>query len=239
MSIQKRRARSYHRVMLFLAMSCLQGRPMRAAFDELRPLADGVQLTPGNVPTAGFAAHVAACAAAGTAVRAHHGFAFAERKREVWAADGQCRVAAESVHPPTSDHAAALHFLEQLERLPANVVLETLYPGYCLGDDDGIARAIDLQRRLAVDVSHVFLALTAGTMTMRTWQRLEAYEQVVEVHVSANDGRSDSHRPLARDSFGLDWARERAGAGTPLVLECYFHRLDGEQRRRQVDLLRG
>jgi hypothetical protein len=236
---QKCAAGTYHHAMVFLAMSCLQGRPMRTAFDELRPLADGVQLTPGNVPTAGFRAHVAARAAAGTKVRAHHGFSFEARKREVWAADGQCRVAVESVHPPTSDHPAALHFLERLEELPASVVLETMYPGYCLGDDDSIARAIDLQRRLAVDVSHVFLALIAGTMTKRTWQRLQEYEHVVELHVSANDGRSDAHRPLAHDTFGLDWARARARAGTPLVLECYFHRLDGDERRRQVELARG
>jgi hypothetical protein len=224
--------------MLFLAMSCLQGRPMQAAFDELRGLADGVQLTPGNVPSANFRGHVQAAATV-TAVRAHHGFSFVARRREVWDDDGNCRVTAESVHPPTSDHPAARHFLAQLAQLPARVVLETMYPGYCLGDDAGVHEAMALQRPLAVDVSHVFLALAAGTMTMGTWARLQEYERIVEVHLSANDGRSDAHRPLARDSFGLDWARAKGRAGTPLVLECYFHRLDHDERRRQVELARG
>jgi hypothetical protein len=222
--------------MLFLAMSCLQGRPMQAAFDELRRLADGVQLTPGNVPSADFRGHVQAGA---TPVRTHHGFSFVARRREVWSDDGACRVAAESVHPPTSDHAAAREFLARLPQLPARVVLETMYPGYCLGDDASLAQAMALQRPLAVDVSHVYLALVAGTMTTGTWARLRDYEHIVEVHLSANDGRSDAHRPLTRDSFGLDWARAKGRAGTPLVLECYFHRLDDDERRRQVALARG
>jgi hypothetical protein len=209
---------------------------MQAAFDELRPLADGVQLTPGNVPTADFRQHVGAAA---TAVRRHHGFAFAARRREVWAADGSCRVTAESVHPPTSDHAAARDFLARLAALPASVVLETMYPGYCLGDDASLGQAMALGRPLAVDVSHVYLARVAGTMMAAMWARLQEYEHVVEVHLSANDGRSDAHRPLGRDAFGLGWAQARGRAGTPVVLECYLHRLDGDERRRQVDLARG
>lgn len=35
--------------MLFVAMSCLQGRPMAGAFDELAALGAGLQLTPGNL----------------------------------------------------------------------------------------------------------------------------------------------------------------------------------------------
>lgn len=46
--------------MLLVAMSCLHGRPMVAAFDELAALGAALQLTPGNQPTPGFAAHVAA-----------------------------------------------------------------------------------------------------------------------------------------------------------------------------------
>jgi hypothetical protein len=222
--------------MLFLALSCLQGRPMQAAFDELRRLADGVQLTPGNVPTADFRRHVGT---AGTALRRHHGFSFAARRREVWDADGRCRVSAESVHPPTRDHAAARDFLARLPSLPADVVLETMYPGYCLGDDASVLEAMALARPLAVDVSHVYLARVAGTMTEATWARLQDYEHIVEVHLSANDGRSDAHRSLARDTFGLPWAQAQGRAGTPLVLECYMHRLDGDERRRQVDLARG
>jgi len=46
--------------MLFVALSCLQGRPMARAFDELAALGAGIQLTPGNFPTAAFRDHVAA-----------------------------------------------------------------------------------------------------------------------------------------------------------------------------------
>lgn len=44
---------------LYLALSCLQGRPMQSAFDELTELQPaGIQLTPGNAPTYGFEEHV-------------------------------------------------------------------------------------------------------------------------------------------------------------------------------------
>ena len=62
--------------MLFVALSCLQGRPMAAAFDELAALGTGIQLTPGNLPTADFVAHVAA---SGVTTRTHHGFAWRAR----------------------------------------------------------------------------------------------------------------------------------------------------------------
>ncbi len=48
---------------------------MRAAFDELVALADGVQLTPGNHPTRDFAAHVS-----GHRTLLHHGFSFIARR---------------------------------------------------------------------------------------------------------------------------------------------------------------
>jgi hypothetical protein len=63
--------------MLFVAMSCLQGRPMAHAFDELAQLGVGIQLTPGNLPTDGFRDHVAA---SGVATRRHHGFSFEHRR---------------------------------------------------------------------------------------------------------------------------------------------------------------
>src|SRR5215212_1394927 len=84
--------------MLFVAMSCLQGRPMAHAFDELAQLGVGIQLTPGNLPTDGFRDHVAA---SGIATRSHHGFSFEHRKTTVWSS-GACVVDSESVHPPAT-----------------------------------------------------------------------------------------------------------------------------------------
>ena len=72
-----------------------------------------------------------------------------------------------------------------------------------------------------------------------TIARLFDYDHIAEVHVSANDGRRDLHRPLTKDSWGLAWAQARLDAGTPVILECYFHSLSAGDRRRQVDLVRG
>lgn len=116
---------------------------MRSAFDELAALGVGVQLTPGNEPTVGFAEHVKAGA---VPVRTHHGFSF---------------------------------------------------------------KAHRLLRSPHVD----------------------------EVHVSMNDGRHDSHRPLRADAFGLAWARERARDGVPLIYEAHLHRAGDEARRAQLDLV--
>jgi hypothetical protein len=227
---------------LFLALSCLQGRPMGSAFDELAAFGGGVQLTPGNHPTGGFEARVGAAA-----TRRHHGFAFAARKREVWTADARCLVDAESVHPPQVDTSAARAvevrglgaWIAETQAREAAPLLETMYPGYLLGDGEALEVAMDAGARLAVDVSHVFIQLTAGAMRAATWERLMQYAHIGEVHVSANDGTRDAHAPLDARTFGLAWARERAAEGVPIVLECYMHRLSRAERERQVELVVG
>ena len=68
--------------MLYLAMSCLQGRPMSAAALDLLALGpDGLQLTPGNAPTPGF---LDTLARDGVASRTHHGFHPEAMKQRVW-----------------------------------------------------------------------------------------------------------------------------------------------------------
>ena len=64
-------------------MSCLQGRPGDRAFADLcLDGVDGIQLTPGNQPTVGFAEVVASD---GRVVRTHHGFSYrAFRTNDVW-----------------------------------------------------------------------------------------------------------------------------------------------------------
>jgi hypothetical protein len=211
---------------------------MQSAFDELVALSGAVQLTPGNHPTARFDAHVARAE-----TRAHHGFDFAARKREVWSDDARCLVDAESVHPPIAGSAAAKAVEARglgawLEERPAGApVLETMYPGYVLGTGDAIEDAMRLGVPLAVDVSHVFMQLAQGAMTDATWRRLAAYERVAEVHVSANDGARDLHACLSPSTFGIDWARERLAAGVPVVLECYMHRLSTFERQGQIALI--
>jgi hypothetical protein len=154
----------------------------------------------------------------------------------VW--EGETLVArSDSVHPPKG---AGLAWVEGVGHALAaeGVVFETMYPGYALGSGEEVERAMTLGWTLAVDVSHVYLQLRAGAMADATWRRLRDYPRVAEVHVSANEGRHDTHRPLTPRTFGLDWARER-GATVPLVLECYFHRLSIDERREQMAWVRG
>lgn len=207
---------------------------MDRAFDELAlPGVDGVQLTPGNMPTPGFEARVRA---SGRATRTHHGFSFhAFKTRQLWADDGRCLVASDSVHPPATGAAACEHFLDA----PGLPVLETMYPGWGLGDGTALARAMAQGLPLAVDVSHLFIQRAHGVLDDATLARVLDYDHIAEVHVSANDGRHDQHRPLAPDSFGLAWARARLAAGTPVILECYFHELSPSARQRQIELVLG
>jgi len=215
---------------------------MQLAFDELAHVGEvGLQLTPGNHPTAGFREHVTR-----RPVRRHHGFDFATRRREVWDSSARCLVDAESVHPPGVDTAAAAKINESgglgrwLEaRGDDGPLLETMYPGWLLGSGAEIEDAMRIGIPLAVDVSHVFIQLCAGAMKEDTWRRLAEYDNIREIHVSANDGTRDTHAPATPSSFGLGWARERLTASTPTVLECYMHKLSPAQRRAQVELVTG
>jgi hypothetical protein len=213
---------------LLLALSCLQGRPLREAAAELLALEpDGLQLTPGNIPREGDDAWLSNQRAR---VRTHHGFTWSAMRRSVWSSRGELVVDSDSVHPPTSCAPDAL---------PGDAVLEVMIPGQALGTGDAVDTAMDLGLRLAVDVSHVFIQLSAGAMRSTTWSRLRSYAAVEEIHVSDNDGRHDLHAPISARTFGLAWARERAEGDTPVVLECYMHRLADDERQRQVDILRG
>lgn len=208
---------------------------MAQAFDELARLAPALQLTPGNVPTEAFEQHVAA---SGVVTRRHHGFAFDDRKTDVWRADGACLVPSESVHPP-ADTERVDGWRAWYERAAGPVVLEVMYPGYALGTGEDVERAMAAHWPLVVDISHVFIQRMQGAMTAATWRRLADYDRITEVHVSANGGRHDTHQPLVDDTFGLDWARERLANGEVVVLECYMHRLTADQRREQVELIGG
>lgn len=216
--------------MFFLALSCLQGRPMRDAADALLALEpDGLQLTPGNQPDPALEAELIA---RGTRTRTHHGFSFSVWKQTVWRDDGSCAVTSDSVHAPLVSSPAASRYRSR-PRVP---VLETMYPGYALGCGAELEAAMNEKRTLAVDVSHVFLQQHAGVIAASTWKRLQDYEHIAEVHVSRNNGRTDAHQPLTADTFGLAWALAKLKAGTPVILESYFHRVSNDARREQCRL---
>lgn len=213
--------------MIYLALSCLQGRPMQAAAEELLALEpDGLQLTAGNIPMDGFfewvTNHTHCCT--------HHGFSWTRLRERVWQTNGQLAGYWQSVHPPK--HKDQIIFCAAPYK---DVAYETMYPGYYLGTGDEIESAMKADLRLAVDISHVFIQLQQGAMQPETWRRLQEYDNIAEIHVSANAGKQDTHFPCSEDTFGLEWAKERSEVK---VLECYMHRLSLDDRKRQMELLR-
>ncbi len=217
---------------LFLASSCLQGQPLTEVVSVCASLGVAhLQLCPGNLPG------LAAKAAAETlTTRTHHGFSWSRLHVPVWNADGTAAIEADSLHPPKHgavDEAAWWRGLEDHR----HGVIEVMYPPYLLGDDASIVRALAAKAMLAIDVSHLHLLHVQGVLSAATFRKLAAYEHVAEVHVSNNDGRSDQHRPIDRDTFWLGWALERRAGGVPMVLECYMHRLPHHARLAQLDLL--
>ena len=217
---------------LYLALSCLQGRPMHWAFDELAALGPtGIQLTPGNAPTVGFMEHVAVSS---IPTKTHQGFTPRAIRKEVWKDQQTLSGQWDSVHPPRQ---ASLDWAPNLEL--KDQIIEIMFPGRALGTGKAVEKAMANGQILAVDVSHIFIQLTQGSMSEQTWRKLQDYDGIAEVHMSANAGDRDAHAPISADTFGLEWAREKGGSGTPVILESYFHKVENDDRRRQMDMVRG
>ncbi len=148
----------------------------------------------------------------------------------MWSDGGRALVAGRSVHPPAASE----------PWLPDDaVVVETMYPGMHLGEGRALLDAMARGVPLAVDVSHLWIQRMAGVLDDATLSRVLDYDRIAEVHVSTSDGRRDLHAPVTADTFGLAWARAKLAAGTPVVLECYMHRMSSDERRRQVAIARG
>ena len=143
---------------------------------------------------------------------------------------------ADSVHPPRNCPPDWLQSWCEGALDTYGAALEVMYPGYGLGTGAEVEQAMAAGIPLAVDISHVYLQICAGAMGQDTWRRLQSYPGLVEVHVSANSGRNDSHQPINAATFGLDWAR--AQTHVPIILECYLHRLSPGERQTQLDYLR-
>ena len=112
--------------------------------------------------------------------------------------------------------------------------METMYPGYCLGSGVELDRAMDIGLELAVDVSHIYMQLNQQVLGSATWDRLQVYDNVSEIHLSSNDGSRDQHRVVDAGTFGFDWATARAADGTPLILESYMHRRPRADRQLEI-----
>jgi len=214
--------------MLFLALSCLQGGSAIKAASELLELEpDGLQLTPGNMPELEFEEWVKSRA---IPFSLHHGFDWTLRRRKVWDERSCKALPGATVHAPLNPRDSGY--------MDLGVPLEIMYQGYGLGTGAEIEEAMERGVTLVVDVSHAYIQLCQKRMLPETWKRLQAYEKIVEVHVSANDGTGDLHAPLKEDTFGISWALEKKRSGIPMVLECYMHRLSVDDRKQQLEFLR-
>jgi hypothetical protein len=185
----------------------------------LAPGRVGLQLTPGCAPSP---------ISVTCPVRTHHGFTHRALRAQVWE-DGALVWRGDSVHPPLQRQ------VPDDWRPPADVVLETMYPGYAaVANGDQIVAAMDEGRWLAVDVAHLDIQRYHGILAPSVQRRLLEYERVAEVHVSTSHEHRDTHARLTTSSWGIEWARARLAAGTPVILECYLHKLSHEERLEQV-----
>jgi hypothetical protein len=209
--------------MLYLALSCFQSRRMTEAARTLLGLAPGrvgLQLTAGCAPSP---------IDVDCPTRTHHGFSPRALRARVW--DGGTLLwHGDSVHPPLE------HEVPDGWQPPEDVVLETMYPGYAaLANGDQIAAAMDAGRWLAVDIAHLGIQMHHGVLAADVLRRLLDYERVAEVHVSTSKETRDTHAKLSDSTRGVEWARDHLRKGTPVILECYMHKLSHEERLEQVE----
>lgn len=208
--------------MHYLALSCFQGRRMSEAAQTLIDLAPsrlGLQLTAGCAPDR---------MRINCPTRTHHGFSQQALRARVWE-NGKLVWHGDSVHPPLQND------VPEGWKPPDDLVMETMYPGYAaLANGDQIASAMDEGRWLAVDIAHLGIQRYHGILAKPVLGRLLEYERVAEVHVSTSKEARDTHARLSDSTWGLDWAREQLAKGTPVILECYMHKLAPEERLEQV-----
>jgi hypothetical protein len=208
--------------MLYLALSCLQGRRMSDAAQTLAALAPGrvgLQLTAGCAPSP----IDVACP-----LRTHHGFTYRALRARVWDA-GTLVWQGDSVHPPKQGE------VPEDWQPPDDVVMETMYPGYAaLANGDQIAAALDRGQWLAVDIAHLGIQMYHGILATTMLHRLLEYKRIAEIHVSTSREARDTHARLSTTTWGLEWARGKLAAGTPVILECYMHKLSLEERLEQI-----
>jgi uncharacterized protein (TIGR02996 family) len=101
-------------------------------------------------------------------------------------------------------------------------------------EDVGFQGGLIARTRLAVDFAHLGIQMYHGILEKTVLRRLMDYERVAEVHVSTSHEHRDTHAKLAPTTWGVEWAREHLAKGTPVILECYMHKLSHEERLEQV-----
>jgi hypothetical protein len=214
--------------MLFVALSSLQGIPQSTAYKDLLLLQpDGIQLTAGNLPTNNFKNEV------NIPYKYHHAFEWTKRKGTVYDDNFKPIIKDNdhSIHPPF----AKINFNKWIESCN-DIILETMYPGYLLGNGDEIEIAMLLNKRLAVDISHVHIMKTQGVITNSQINKLLNYDNIVEIHISHNNGKYDTHSPICKNTPFLHWIKERTNV--LFVYESYLHKLNLCERLSQLEIIK-
>jgi hypothetical protein len=125
---------------------------MDEAFVALSPLADGVQLTPENLPSLSLASLIEAYGS--ERVRHHHTFAYDAPKGAIYRRAGSMVRTLDrwSVHPPCAREAL---FYERWFQLACEAPWSTelMYPGEWLDTSRELERAMDARIPLAVDAT--------------------------------------------------------------------------------------
>lgn len=211
-------------------MSCFQGRPQNNALSNLLALnPDGIQLTPGNHPTSGFKESL------NLPYRFHHGFSWNKYRRDIYDGAGKLIIDISyqhSIHPPKNDVGVSFN---QWISTTEDYLLEIMYPGYFLGNGQEIEQAMDLNKRLALDISHLYIQQCQEVISKKLIDKLLCYHNIQEIHVSHNNGINDTHQPINTNTPFISIIQKKS---IPIVYESYLHKSDLLTRHQQIDLLR-
>lgn len=229
--------------MLFLALSCLQGRgQLEAAIELLAYQPDGLQLTPGNHSDWTTFTRTRQddpftwliVDAKGIAFRynRHQGHSFAAKITRVYSPDNTLLWKEGSIHAHAN--------WRELGAL--GYTMETMYPNkdydYGLMTSSEYLEALELGTPVALDLSHADICIQKGLLERDVVLKLLEQGNIQELHVSYNNGRHDTHQPFPETYHWQEqvdrWANRNPDR--PVVLECYFHKLDNDERRRQIAL---
>ena len=225
--------------MFYLALSCLQGLASKEVLEtyielQKETIKFGIQLTGGNIPYLNLQEDLERN---NIPHKVHHNFDWNTKLVPVWNNEGKLlKFDSDSIHPPFKNKVKDQDFWNNSvnDCIENNIALEIMYKEYFLGNTNEINRILDTNIPIALDVSHLNLMRVQKLIDSDTINRLLNYSNISEIHVSHNQGYRDSHELMNKDTYLLDWAKERKDI--PLVLECYFHKLTKEQRIQQINM---
>lgn len=214
----------------YLALSCLQGRTQQQAYNELLELnPDGIQLTPGNYLSPNFKDKI------GIPYKYHHGFSWDARKQQVYDENFNVLVKDHSIHPPKRND--YLNFFKWVEGV--DNVLEIMYGDYFLSSDKEINYILDLNKPIALDISHLYINYINNTIDCYTIDRLFDYENIKEIHISQNNGKYDTHSEITKDCPFLDNVKYAIRNNDAIVVfESYLHKKSKEERIDKINIIK-